>query len=114
MEPWTRTGRAISDDDELYRLLNPTGTSKRQKRRRPEMAEWGWHEELLATLRDVAERISTTIAAQNTPRGRAAPRFKPEMRPRGAAERAELMADLRVVADIVAEATPWAEPPTRT
>jgi len=50
MEPWTRTGRAISDDDELYRLLNPTGTSKRQKRRRPEMAEWGWHEELLATL----------------------------------------------------------------
>jgi hypothetical protein len=114
MDPWTRTGRAIADDDELYRLLNPSGTSSRTRRRRPQMAEWGWQEELLATLRDVAERVSTTIAAQNTPRGRSAPRFKAEQRPRGAADRAELMRDLDVVAEIVEAATPWADPPTRS
>lgn len=113
MDPWTRTARAIADDDELFRLLHPTGRPK-TGRRRPTMGEWDRHDELLATLRDVAERVATTIAAVNTPRGRSAPRFKPEPRPRAAADRAELMRDLQTVREIVAEATPWAEPPSRT
>ena len=84
------------------------------KRRRPTMAEWDRDDELLATLRDVADRIVVALANQNRAKGQSAARFRPEPRPRSAADRAELMADLGVVADIVSQATPWAEPPRRT
>jgi hypothetical protein len=112
MDPWTRTGRAIADDDELHRMLVVDGRP-RSKRRRPAMAEWNRDDELLATLRDVAERIATTVAAVNTPKGSPRPKFKPELRPRNAADRAELMADLQIVAEIVELATPWGTPPRR-
>jgi hypothetical protein len=111
MDPWTRTGRAIADDDDLFRLQIEHGA--KPKNRRPRLTEWTRDDEMLATLRDVAERIATTVAAVNTPKGQPRPKFKPERRPRGAADRAELMADLQTVADIVELATPWAEPPRR-
>ena len=113
LDPWTRTGRAIADDDELYRMLSDAGRHGRSKRKRPAMSEWTRDDELLATLRDVAERISAVVVSVNTPKGQARPRFRPELRPRSAADRAELMRDLGVVAEIVALATPWAEPPRR-
>lgn len=112
LDPWTRTGRAIADDDELHRMLAVGGRS-RSKRRRPAMSEWTRDDELLATLRDVAERIATTVASANTMKGQPRPRFKPELRPRNAADRAELMADLQIVAEIVELATPWGTPPRR-
>jgi hypothetical protein len=112
MGPWTRTGRALADDDELF--ARQYGADRPPKRGRPRLSEWDQFDELCATLRDAAERLAVVIASQNIPKGKSRPKFKPELRPRTASERAELMRDVATVAEIVEMATPWADPPRRT
>jgi hypothetical protein len=72
------------------------------------LTEWSETDEVLATLRDVAERISKTVVQVNTPKGKSAPKFSPQFRPRSAHDRAALRRDLDTVTEIVAEATPHA------
>jgi hypothetical protein len=107
--PWTHTGRAIADDDDLQRdREDRLGLAKAGRSRRPRLTEWSETDEILATLRDVAERISKTVVQVNTPKGKSAPKFSPQFRPKSAHERAERRRDLDVVTEIVAAATPHA------
>lgn len=108
--PWSHTGRAIADDDDLQRereaRLGVKAAAKRSGR--PRLQDWSETDEILATLRDVAERISVTVVQVNTEKGKSKPRFTPVRRPRTAVDRAELRRDLDTVSEIVAAATPWA------
>lgn len=108
--PYTHTGRAIADDDDLQRDREARlGVEMaRARQRRPRLTDWDQFDELRATINDAAERIA--VNAARTAGVKPPPRFRPTTRPRSAAERAEEQADVRVAQEIMAEATPWARP----
>jgi hypothetical protein len=54
----------------------------------------------------VGNLIRATLIQVNTPKGKAAPKFKPAKRPRTAEQRAAKLAELAIVDEIIAEARP--------
>lgn len=101
---WTNTGRAMADDDELQRYREqhaPSHGAPRPAR----LTEWGPFDELIATIVDVGNLIRTAIAQANAPKGKRYP-FKPNRRPKTAAQRSEARQEREAVAEIVALVLP--------
>lgn len=96
---WSRTGRAMADDDELQRYREQRGVSH-SRPRPPRITEWSDFDELIATITDVGNLIRTTIAQANAPKGKRY-QFKPHRRPKSAAERAAARRERETVEDIV-------------
>lgn len=104
---WSRTGRAMVDDDELHEWRERRRAEQGLSARPPlRMRDWTEFDELIQTVHDAANAIRITIAQVNTPKGRNAPTFKAGKRPLTAAERHERRKDRQVVADIVAQLLP--------
>lgn len=107
MPAWSRTGRAMADDDDLHayrqRRLVEAGV---KARRPPRLTEWTEFDELIQTMQDIGTSIRVTIAQSVTPKGKPAPSFKPGRRPMTAGDRAEKRADRETVQDIIALALP--------
>ena len=109
--PYSHTGRAIADDDELQREREATlgPAASKPPRGGPRLQDWDQFDELRAVIIDAAERVAVTVAQANTAKGQARPKYRPTKRPRTAAQRAEYRRDMDVAREIVAEATPWAQ-----
>lgn len=105
--PYTHTGRAIADDDELARRRDEANGGKPGARPgRPNLRSWERFDELTATITDVGNLIRTTLVQVNTQKGQPAPKFKPTKRPQTADDRRERMRDLETVSDIVSMVRP--------
>lgn len=102
---WSKYKLLLADDDEYAEQVRALSGGSAGSRR-PTMAEWDPHRELVAELRDGFAQVQAAIANSNRTKGSQAVKPKPVPRPKTATQRADARADYAVHQDIVKQVLP--------